>query len=160
MHEFHWETASTGSFIIREYPDEVVCTVYEQPKGVWRVVVNIDTVEGKQPHFSDRHFLRPADAKTYAEELLKIRAELEPTPISPHRDRDTYSEWRQQKTQANGQPTFGRKVGRNRLSVKCASSGMWYYLRHGMAVNSKPEGWFASAKEAMAAADKRCGALA
>jgi hypothetical protein len=158
MTHIDWEIASTGSHIVREGDDKVLCTVYQRPEGVWRVVVNVDTLLGDQPHFPDRYFFDLHEAKRHAEELLPIRNELEPTPISLRGSGPTYSAWREQKTRTNGQPTYGRKAGRYKLSVKCAASGMWYYLRHGMNLAPKPQGWFRSANEAMAAADKHYGA--
>jgi len=155
VNNIHWETASTGSHVVKDGTgyDDILCTVYQKPVGAWRVMVKVETTHtGRQPHYSNEVFLDAQAAKQHAETLLAIRDQLEPTPV--RHAKEIFTDWGRQKAKANGKPTFGRKMGRLSVSVKCSSGGSWYFVPYGHNIDPKPVGWFSSADVAMAAADK------
>jgi hypothetical protein len=54
---------------------------------------------------------------------------------------------------SNGSPTYGRKFYGQGVSVKKAKSGKWFFITYLGGDVSEPQGWYASAEEAMQAYD-------
>ena len=148
----NWDQSYTGNPVVKDDYGDVVCTVYEKPRGVWRVVMNVvDPYLGKQPHFVDEDFPDIEAAKDHAETLLPIRDELKPTPSMKGVLRVT--PWRELKKRANGQLTYGREVGTLGVAVKCSQRGSWFYITYVGAETEVPVGWFTTHQEAMNAFD-------
>jgi hypothetical protein len=149
-----WEQSSSGNPIIQDGYGQVICTVFKNRYGAWRVVVNLEsTYGGVQSHFSDLHFATVSEAKEHAEQLLEIRHTLKPTPKG--QNTEGVSEWRELAKKVNGAPTYGRRLGRKQASVRRAASGQWYYVMSVGSATSAPMGWFATAQGAMTACDAK-----
>lgn len=150
----YWDTSSNGNPIVKDGYDDVLCTLFRNEYGAWRVVVNLNTPTGPKSHFSSKLFATLDEASEHAEQLITIRAELEPTPEC---EPDRIGEWRTQSRKSNGAPTYGRPFGRKHASVKLARSGKWFYVVSVGPNTRDPVGWFDSAESAMAACDAAFG---
>lgn len=148
----NWEESRAGNPVIKDEWNAVICTVYEKPRGVWRVVANVDDpMLGIQPHFVDEDFPDAEAAKKHAEGLLPIRGTLKATPSKQGVFRVT--PWREQNRRSNGQPTYGRHVGELGVTVKNSQRGSWFYTTFKGAETDTPVGWFTTHQEAMSAFD-------
>ena len=149
-----WRKSSSGNPVVQHSDGQVICTVFKNAYGAWRVVVNLDSAYGSaQPHFSDQYFSTAGEAKSHAEQLLAIRHTLKPTPKG--QSVGSFSAWREQSKKVNGAPTYGRRTGRKQASVKKAASGQWYYVMSVGPATSEPVGWFDTEQAAMAACDAK-----
>jgi hypothetical protein len=147
----YWETTGNGNLIAKDGGDDIICTVFKNEYGAWRVVVNVASpYGGKKPHFSKEVFASLGEAEDHAEHLISIRSDLKPTPTSGNEDS---SPWRMQAKKANGAPTYGRRLGRKHASVRQARTGKWFFVISVGGNTWEPVGWFDSAEKAMAAFD-------
>jgi len=146
--EYEWKETANGNFV-GIYDDEFVATVFSKAGGgVWQIIINGD---GVGRIVAEEAFADPDDAMERAEEVL-AGADCTLVVLKPNASPGT-TDWKQQKTVANGAPTFGRKQDGVGVSVKKAKSGSWFYNVHG----SAPQGWYDSAEGAMQAFDAEHG---
>jgi hypothetical protein len=114
----------------------------------WQIVLNRN---GVGYIVGEEYFDDPEDGMERADEILD-GADCILSPMKSSLG-DVTTSWKQQKTVANGSPTFGRKQDGQGVSVKKAKSGKWYYVTHSASESGRTKGWFNSAEEAMSAYD-------
>lgn len=138
--EYEWNENSNGNYVARDSYDHHVGTVHHN-RYKWLITLNIDDVGH---NVKDEYFDSADGAMSRAEDILN-GAECNLVQMRPNAGPVT-SLWKEQKTVANGAPTYGRKVNGKGVSVKKAKSGQWYYVIHS---NPKADGWSTSAELAM-----------
>ncbi len=146
---YEWTENSKGNFVGRDSSGDVVATVFSNGSDyAWQIIINRD---GRGHIVTDEAFDDPEDATERADAILD-GAECTLTPVKPSVGAVTTG-WKEQKTIANGSPTYGRKFEGMGISVKKATSGQWYYVTYSGSDSSPPQGWFNTAQEAMQAFD-------
>lgn len=144
--ELEWTENSNGNYVLRDdFDGEVRATVYRTRFGYWQIIIN---GEERGRLVADEAYDSPRVAMKRAKAILAgaVCAYARETA-------DVQTPWAKQKTIANGQATYGRKYGKNSVSVKCAASGRWYFIVYNGPSYGEPNGWFDSAEQAMHAAD-------
>lgn len=147
--ESNWTQNEKGNYVLHEDWGAAKATVYRTPCGErWGIIINSD--EGGR--CVTEEYCSHDDAMNRAEACLRgvsykykvIRQE------GPH-----ISQWKRQKTTANGAPTYGRKNGGFSVTVKRAATGKWFYMTYDGPTHSEPFGWYESAEKAMQVFDSR-----
>ena len=139
--EYEWKENTNGNFVCISGGNYHEATVFY--KGYeWQIILN---GEGFARIVVGESFDNSDDAMERAEAILN-GADCNLIVLMP---KEASTSWQPQKTISNGSLTYGRKYQGTGVSVKKAKSGKWFYILHG----SAPEGWYASAEEAIQAFD-------
>lgn len=141
-----WTENKNGNFVLRDDYDEVLATVYHSNFDFWQITIN--GAFGSQ-FVADERLNTAEQAISRAEAILNGAQ----CTYSRGSTANSVTDWAKQATVTNGQPTYGRKLGGQSVSVKCAKSGQWYYVTYRATAHDAPIGWFDSAKAAMTAFD-------
>ena len=146
MFNSNWLENGNGNFVMLD-GGSLLATVFKNSYGVWQIIVNSD--EGGKL-VGDENFESAEDATERADAILAG------APCGYARKNSVgRTDWAPQKAKANGKPTYGRKDGKSSVTVKCASSGKWFYMTYNGPSHSEPQGWYNTAEKAMQAYDGR-----
>ena len=143
-----WIENQNGNFVLRDDNNEILCTVYHTVFDFWQIAIDGD--HGSR-FVADERFNTSNQAIVRAQAILNGAK----CTFSNGTHRNSATNWAKQARVTNGKTTYGRKCNGLSVTVKCAKSGKWFYMTYQGATCNEPQGWFASAQEAMAAFDSR-----
>lgn len=141
-----WTENENGNWVLQEFGD-VSATVFQNKFETWQIIIN----GGERGRL-----VANEDFCTSEQAISRANAILAGSPCKYARDTaSVVTGWVKQAAMANGKPTYGRKYGGHSVSVKFAVSGKWFYVKYKGPTHGKPEGWFATAEQAMQVFDSR-----